>query len=538
MVKYEEFYQTNNIEYIKNRLGSEIWITVYENRKCGNKSVSYWCALIPKRKVAEILNNYTWDFLKGSGMPGCTEVCSFDREEVTYNRFGSDRDGIEPFIYYRNFAHRGECLEVIEEFRLLHNLYHDKRNDIYYYIDESSDEDQVIRITDNKVEVKLKYLKQFLGIKEMSLALYFEMDYYSDQEMNDKLNENVGNDFLGELIRYNLYFQNIEWGQVDKKSLSRLIGKKIIMGYEKSKCGIWPFEEELQYEDYIFGVNSEGMDMKFTCDPKKLSNYFGANQGAPDYLTPIFFRREVLQKYYTKPEIYKVEDGVIYCSDKWVMRLDNHNKDYVNVYLGDLGTDIPFKEQQYWKSFNIIPDGKISDVKFKRDFLSQFIDPELPDLKFKSKYKILNQKWKEKYGWELFLELNEKDVHNFESLRIPLTNDQSEFDGLVLSLVKVFIDSLNESQISKQLINVEDNLKGIAKFERFLCQSGFVDVTEHTKFLKSLQSLRSTGIGHRKGKGYEKIAADFNIGESDLKNVYSNILEKAIALMEFLDKSI
>jgi hypothetical protein len=70
-----------------------------------------------------------------------------------------------------------------------------------------------------------------------------------------------------------------------------------------------------------------------------------------------------------------------------------------------LGTDIPHKEQMYWKSFNIIPDGKLSKTNFKRDFLAQFA-----------------KNWSKKFQWELFLELTEEDKYNFEHLRIPISN--------------------------------------------------------------------------------------------------------------------
>lgn len=53
----------------------------------------------------------------------------------------------------------------------------------------------------------------------------------------------------------------------------------------------------------------------------------GANSTAPHYLTPVYFDSAVLNKYYSKPEIYKVEDGIIRCGVLWSLYIDNNNLD-------------------------------------------------------------------------------------------------------------------------------------------------------------------------------------------------------------------
>ena len=55
-------------------------------------------------------------------------------------------------------------------------------------------------------------------------------------------------------------------------------------------------------------------------------------------------------------------------------------------------------------------------------------------------------------GWKVVLDLDEHDLYNFEGIRIPVNNSVVEMDMLVLSLVKVLLDSLNEKDISKKLI--------------------------------------------------------------------------------------
>lgn len=177
----------------------------------------------------------------------------------------------------------------------------------------------------------------------------------------------------------------------------------------------------------------------YTCNPNELADYFGNNPGAPHYLIPVFFRRDVLTKYYSKPELYSVKDGYLRCGGLWGLRIDNNHEKYVVVYLGDLGRDLPPGERAYWKSFNVTPDGTISDVNWKRHFLGQFTDPEKADLVFKLQFNVF-----QKNGRRNLVGQFSNRYQNFKALRVPITNEQHEFDQQVLALAKVLIDSLNE----------------------------------------------------------------------------------------------
>lgn len=73
-----------------------------------------------------------------------------------------------------------------------------------------------------------------------------------------------------------------------------------------------------------------------------LSDYFGKNKGSPHYLTPVYFDKAVLQKYYSSSNEYEVQDSS--SIDKhgyWHLRFDNNASEHVCVFLGDLGRDLP-----------------------------------------------------------------------------------------------------------------------------------------------------------------------------------------------------
>ncbi len=537
-----DLLQVQWLDFIHTRLGTEPWVYVYSDDRVNLvDSAFFFSALVPNKKSKKLLRYINWDLRPGDGAPGCSITYKNGQKMVKYLRFGNS-DGIEPLVLHRSFRGRKqEYLEISEEFRLFHNLFYDQRNGKYIKIDQSGDEEDVIVFEENptRVRVKLRPLKQFLAIKEMHLALFFSVTVYSDKTLEELGLNEMRNPVRKPYLVYDLVVARTPDAMLAKKygkSVSHLLGKKLIPGMPKEESGYWPYEESKKYEDFIIGTDINGSPVLHTCNPDALANYFGINPGAPHYLTPVFFRREVLTKYYARPEKFTVRDGYIDCHGGWALRIDNDHEKYVVVFLGDLGRDLPYKEQVYWKSYNVEPEGTISETYFRRSFLSQWVEPKEPDLVLKHKFELFQEKWQKKFGWPLFKPLSEADQHNYKVLRVPLTNDQHEFDQQVLSLTKILIDSINEEELERRLPGAIENEKGISKLERFLGSLGLTDYMPHIKFLRDLYELRSSGVGHRKGKNWRKVAVRFNLGKRDLSEVFGDILRQATRLLEYLEK--
>ena len=406
-------------------------------------------------------------------------------------------------------------------------MYHDVERNQLLKFDDRGDEIVVAKIEAKKVEVRLKEVRQFLAVKEMHLAIYFDLKRYS-RVLSDDFPVKL--EHKDDLTYYELRANFAKLLLGDKhKSISRLLGKKLIPPFPLDRCGIWPFEEKEEENciNFIIGLDENGDSAQYSCNPDGLANYFGANPDSPNYLTPVFFRREVLTKYYAHPERYSVEDEFLRCQRLWGLKLDNNHDEYIVVFLGDLGRDLPSDEQMYWRSYNVLPDGKISKANFKRSFLTEFTDPEQIDLVFKARFVRFSKNWKAIMGWNFFLELAEADQHLFETLRVPLTNSQAEFDSQVLALTKLMIDSLNEGEIVKVMPGGNTETKGISKFDQFLRAHQYPSHQQHIQFLRNLQNLRSNSVAHRKGDNYKKIARTLGLKESNRADVLKKILVEA-----------
>ncbi|WDM40563.1 hypothetical protein KNV99_04665 [Acinetobacter nosocomialis] len=247
-----------------------------------------------------------------------------------------------------------------------------------------------------------------------------------------------------------------------------MLGKKLFYCLPREEKNYKPLNGK-DFESFIIDGDSHDK-IVHTCDPSMLSDYFGKNEGAPHYLTPVYFDKAVLQKYYSSSAEYEIQDSSIHKYGYWYLRFDNNSSGHVCVFLGDLGNDLPHSEQVYWKSFNISPNGKkLSKTYFERSMLGTWSDPESPDLVFKSVFNQFQETWLKTKGWQLFLSLHPTDKHCFHTLHSLTKNEQSEFDSQILALVKITIDSINVKEL-KKLVLIGEDAKSIKLLTEYLHQ--------------------------------------------------------------------
>ncbi|MCL5772317.1 MAG: hypothetical protein M1479_08595 [Actinobacteria bacterium] len=533
---------------IKNRIKQQFinngWVTIYKNLDSVGMidNGAIYCALVNNSNINNILDKYNWDLLIGHGRPGFEFYYKNNEERAEYKKFFED--GIEPFIYYRcEFGTKPSYLELSEEFRLYYNLfeeYIDIFNKNYIYIDSNGDEEVVVQIKPGEVIIKLRFIKNYISVRDMCLVVFFEMMRFSEKTVSELNIQKKNKTIKGGYYIYNHLIRDISSMHIrNDKIQSWIMGKVIIKGLDNYKPS---HEDEMdenynKYTNFNIGYDENGNIKTCTCDENKLSNYFGKNPKAPHYLTPVYFSCEVLNKYYDNPQKYTVEDGCIYCKGTWSLRVDNSCRNYVVVFLGDLGK-LNYKEQLYWKSYNINPEKGMSSTGFKRAFLGMFTDPNNPDLYFKMRFKQFNEKWKNKFGWILFKTLSKEDEHYFSTFHLLTSeNNDKEFDGQILAITKIIIDSLNEKELQKSIENLEKDEKGIDKFEKFLITRN-LNSPDMIQFLRNLQSLRSTTVAHRrsiKNKKALEILKYFDIGKKSLKDVLEDIIVRVIWIFNTLE---
>ncbi|MBB4910767.1 hypothetical protein [Actinophytocola algeriensis] len=515
--------------YLENQLGTERWVTLYQFDDYGasDTDVTMYCALADCDRLDDVLAEDDWDLLVGDGGPG------FEGHGEAYHYVRTHDRPVEPFVHVRDFGTLGgKYNELSEEFRLFHDLCEDKKRGRLVLFDEAADEIEVAVVRPEVVKVKLSYLKEYLSARDMCLVVYFEYNRHSPTAPVDL--GFTGDErwhSISEDLRYEYFVRAWDGISLYKsaKSLGRLRGKKIVRGNPIVTRGPWARNRKT-YESFIIGVDDTGNDVTFTCDSAQLANGYGKNPAAPPELMPVFFQKEVLGKYYSDARRYKVADSHVWCSGAWSLKVDNNHPDFVIVYLGDLG-DLPSREQLYWKSFNISPEGAISRTYYDRTILGLWVEPEEPALLFKSRYQRFRADWFEKFEWDLFKPLSSADAYTFDTLHVPSDGNEGGFDTQTLALAKVLIERINEAEIATR-IALEKNDKGISKFEKYLAVAGFHETGTRLDLLRNLQSLRS-GPAHVKGDQYLRATRYFNVDEKGFAVAFADILSAAI---EFINR--
>ena len=514
------------------------------------------CALVPSDQIEKVLSrsDRNWEHCKG--VPAGVVYSGGNEERSEYLRHGTDT-GAEPLIIERNFYNmRPDYREISEEFRHFHNLYHNRKKDLseYIKIEDDGNEYPVATIEPHRIQIRLKEILQFAAIKEMHLALYFdyrEFSGYSEEELELDINGRSDNLMREELMCWEQYYTGpIHSSSGSQLSVRRLIGKHLVKPLPKFKSGFWPFAEEPKekYVEFIIDVDENGDDITYTSNPDELKtpadpkNVRGVDPNAPSYLTPVHFRKQVLDKYIREPSKYDVEDSILRCGRLWCIFIDNDHEDRVCAWLGDLGRDMPYSEQQHWRIHNISPAGGISETYLQRQIFAQFTNSNQPEHMFKQRYRDLQKACEEHLGWQLVKPLEPGDEHIFKRLRVPVSDEESHFKDSVLDLSNILIERLNAQQLKALLPSDErkDITRGINLLEHVLTSRGVADSEKHIHFLRSLWDLRTTRSsahpGIQGGKNYKRASKFFDLEHLSRQEAFTNILKQASNTLAYFIK--
>ena len=388
--------------------------------------------------------------------------------------------------------------------------------------DNGGDEIEVARVASDRVDVRRLHLRQFLAARDMSLVVYFHRSYHPGRTYEVSEDNRTHGERTDNHVYQFKTFDGRDRVDGTPETYSTIRGKKIIRGLPRHLCGIWPYDEEPidKLETFIIGVDQNDGDILAYSSPYS----YGAattdldlppDYTVPDYLTPVYFDRRVLNKY-------RVYDGYLQCGEKWGLQIDNNAPNYVIVWLGDLGCDLPYSEHKHWNGYNVSPDGRMSASHLRAQLPStveEALDPGEPEdsaLRFKRVYRSLTKAWITQFGWHLFQPLREADSEIIETLHIPSIDEVSAFDREILKLSKLLCDSINVKKIRQAIRNKEPdyNSKGAEGCEKkpiiilddYLTRCEFKQREVFIDCLRTVQNLRSTGSAHRKGGNYSKAA--------------------------------
>lgn len=478
--------------------GDGPWTVIYDEWSIkGEANGGQFIALSQLNMRERVIRDVDWDVRNGEGIPGFVD----DGIEVRYFKSGSLPE-FEPLVVIQEFfGVVPDELNISEDFRFLMRLWRDPKSRNYYEIQESGDKELAIRISGERIEVRTPLLKRYLAARQLDAVLYIDsdvgVDYDGDlADLADLNEEEISVESLTCFSR-NVWRDMLQSGRV----WTRFLAKKIIKAPPREKCRIWPWDKLAadEYPEFIISEDEFGEPVRWTCNPDKLRNYYGNNPDAPHYLTPVFFKPDVLRRYYDG-DGYEVRDAYLSYGQLWGVSLDNGCLDYVSVFLGDIGRDIPQSHWDHWKAYNIAPIGRMSEAAIRCSFFNQSVESGNPEHRFKRAYRDLQDKWEGAWGWRLHRQAEELDAGVFSRLRIPVNESEAEFRAQLHNLALILVDLLNEKSVIKGMDRVSGE-RGLDKLKRFLVNNGYEYVDRDISLLRKVQQMRSRIAAHASGSG-------------------------------------
>ena len=193
---------------------------------------------------------------------------------------------------------------------------------------------------------------------------------------------------------------------------------------------------------------------------------------------------------------------------------------HVSVLLGDLGENLPYKEQLYWKSFNVTLQEieQEPDLSYSKGFANI-------EKYFYANYDNLNQIWHLRFGWPLFKkDLHDDDSYLEQTIRVPTNDTSKQFDEQIIQLARFTIDNLNKEKLKEQLEKKADE-GSIKMLKCFLNKHNIKPLI--CEMFREIQNFRSSGSAHLKGKNYDKFK-EKHMPSANRRKYYAELLKRLV----------
>ncbi|MBB1500013.1 hypothetical protein H5397_00955 [Propioniciclava sp. MC1683] len=488
------------------------WVVVEEHFFTPSEHGGRGCVLIEAGREEDALTDTTWI---GRDLGGFSVWSSPSGASGYDNGLIESRGGVATkfFIQARNATGASlPQIEVTHPFLWFWDAFEVPNG--WHYVSAAGREHELIRYARGedawKVEVRVQEFRTFL--KTCGKSAILQVDYVT--KVADGNFERVDSDFRNAWAHVDFHAVADFLTGVDRPSMSRLFGQYVLVGQNTGRRPRWEeFHSATEHPKFIYGTDSEtGEHLTHSCDPGELGTYFDKDNSRLHYLTPIYFKREVLQDYVAEPGRYEVTPFRLSCFNLWGVDISINSAGLVEVYLGDIGSKIPHEEWGHWRSYNVPPEGKMEEGRFRRDFLNQWASSPDPIGDMRQARVSANEAARQKLGGQLWRSLPPDLELQYRSLMGPLTDDPSALIGPLLIIAKVFVDGLDSKLLKRTVGGAEKDERSLSLLKKLLISLG--DTSDASKILRDLYAMRSRGgVAHLSNSESRVALAELGIDE-------------------------
>lgn len=460
--------------------------------------------------------------------------CLYKKKYMIDNK----KENYEFLFYYRSFQDDitkpwNIFLELSQEIEHTLNLFYLEKRSAYCLVDEIGNLIEVVKIIKNDeysaLIFKRDFLEYYLWLSKKSIVrrFYFmdaipSFDQWPQEKRENAFDKNLGCNISSCLFEDGTYIEGRQNFSYDKTK---------IVNY-KRYFNTSSFEKEKYVTVTVYDPFKK-KNMEASTDERKTCSYFDMkNNSFPLQLSCVFFREEVLQKYYSNNSLYSINNGHIR-SLSWDLRSFENRNGIVQVYLIDF-IHLPYPEQLYWKSYNIIPpcnnlSEAISRPKFERDFEGKFSENDDLDAYMN---RIINELKARSDLW---------DIPEEATVRTHLISENRKlWCEEIANLCGIFIESIREGILRKKIKdnnwNTPDNYKkGSINALHVILENSKMSI-EPLSVFREIIDVRNNGYGHKSHKNQTKIS-DLEKKAKDsfgsLKIHYSHLVDDLLKSLMF-----
>jgi hypothetical protein len=355
----------------------------------------------------------------------------------------------EQIVFGRNFeglTGDHNYFEVLQKLTQIFDLHFIKERNAYCKLDQHGDLEDMIRIIDlpeqrddwggTIITFNRDLLDQYAALTGSVIVRVFDFMQFRKNEFNGWSNSHEATIVQRDDLTYRMHVQNGHSGF--------LRGCQIVRS-RKPKSDLlrilaYGDQEERQYASFLAWDWKNKVLREISTDPAATANYF-TESDLPFELSPTFFRAEVLSKYKSNTEKYRLEERSIGCRGAWHLQsYDINEAGQVHSYIVYLRR-LPYEEQLYWRAFNERPKGGISKGAMKTDFQGCWDLDYEPLGSLRTKLRDLS-----KHGvlwWTLRAPTLMDQVH------YPATTSPDEWANEILQLDQLLVEGFEEKWLRK-----------------------------------------------------------------------------------------
>ncbi|HET8932002.1 MAG TPA: hypothetical protein VFN67_01115 [Polyangiales bacterium] len=257
-----------------------------------------------------------------------------------------------------------------------------------------------------------------------------------------------------------------------------------------------------------------------------------------DYLRPVFFKADVLEKYYNDPERYDVDikRGSVGCKWQWNLHIAHTKNGSIHAWLGDVAL-LPASVQQHWQSFATLDDGGPPEARVRRDLYNERVYEEdmSPVARLRAAMSAVNKAAIKRFGHPIYAATDPTHEQSIKVLRVPANNSMRAFQEQILVLAVLTVDHINAAMLDNAKITGPENEKPLNRMARVyagLSETSFEAAKEALGGLFAVQSLRSTVAAHRTGDKGTAALTRAEIVSTDRRSGFAQLVVRATAGLE------